>query len=95
MAANTITNLLRPGRVVMLTEGLNIFRVPMPKGLVGVALNDSNIRQETQCNVVALSGPDGMRIPPDPLVPMAAQDEIILIGTIDAERVFMEKYPPA
>ncbi|SBV98982.1 TrkA-N domain-containing protein [uncultured delta proteobacterium] len=95
MAANTITTLLRPGRVVMLTEGLNIFRVAMPAPLVGLPLKDSNIRQDTQCNVVALSGADGMRVSLDPTVPLNKDDEIILIGTADAERAFMEKYPPA
>ena len=95
MAANTITNLLRPGRIVMLTEGLNIFRVPMPASLVGTALVNSNIRHNTHCNVVALSGPDGMRISLDPCEPLHQEDELILIGTVDAERAFMEKYPPA
>lgn len=95
MAANTITNLLRPGRVVMLTAGLNIFRVALPKTLVGIPLKDSNIRRDTQCNVVALSSADGMRIPPDPNEPLAPGEEIVLIGTAEAERAFMEKYPPA
>jgi Trk K+ transport system NAD-binding subunit len=95
MAANTITNLLRPGRVVMLTEGLNIFRVNMPASLVGIPLKDSNIRRDTQCNVVALSGADGMRVSLDPSEPLNQGDEIVLIGTADAERAFMGKYPPA
>ena len=95
MAANSITNLLRPGRIVMLTEGLNIFRVPMPVPLAGTPLKGSNIRQDTCCNVVALSGPDGMRVSLDPSELLHLEDEIILIGTVDAERAFMEKYPPA
>ena len=95
MAANTITNLLRPGRVIMLTEGLNLFRVSMPKALIGVSLKDSNIRLDTHCNVVAVSGPDGMHISPDPAEPLTGEDELVLIGTADAERAFMEKYPPA
>ncbi|GHV53426.1 potassium transporter [Deltaproteobacteria bacterium] len=93
MAANTITNLLRPGRVVMLTEGLNIFRVMMPKNLVGVALKDSNIRRETKCNVVAVSGESGLSVSPDPSVPLRENDEIILIGSAEAERAFIEAYP--
>lgn len=95
MAANTVTNLLRPGRIVMLTAGLNIFRVGMPKSLAGIPLKDSNIRRDTRCNVVALSSADGMRIPPDPHEPLAPDEEIVLIGTADAERAFMEKYSPA
>ena len=41
MTATTIINLLRPGRVFMLTEGLNIFRINAPASLVGVTLIDS------------------------------------------------------
>ena len=93
MGANVITNLLRPGRVTMLTEGLNIFRIPTPKSLDGVSLRDSRIRVDTQCNVVAVNTSDGMKIPPDPNVPLSAVDELILIGTVDAERAFMEKFP--
>ncbi len=33
MAASTIINLLSPGRVTILTEGLNIFRVTAPRPL--------------------------------------------------------------
>lgn len=94
MASNTITNLLRPGSVAMLTEGLNIFRVGTPETLVGVSLAESNIRKDTQCNVVAVASPGGTHIPPNPLDKLEASDEIILIGTADAEQAFMEKYPP-
>jgi Trk K+ transport system NAD-binding subunit len=93
MAANTITNLLRPGRVVMLTEGLNIFRVNTPKALIGVSLMDSNIRQDTRCNVVAVAAQDGIRISPNPADKLEGADELILIGTAEAELAFMEKYP--
>lgn len=92
MAANAITNLLRPGRVTMLTEGLNLFRVPLPKSLAGKSLMESAIRQETQCNVVAITSADGMRISPDPRVPLHVNDELVLIGTVTAERSFMEKF---
>lgn len=93
MAANTVTNLLRPGRVIMLTEGLNIFRVNTPKALVGVSLMESNLRHDTQCNVVAVASQDGMRISPNPTDKLDAADELILIGTAEAEHAFMEKYP--
>ena len=45
MAASTIINLLSPGRVTILTEGLNIFRVTAPPALVGLSLRDSRIRE--------------------------------------------------
>ena len=92
MGANVITNLLRPGRVTMLTEGLNIFRVATPKSLSGTLLKDSRIRIDTRCNVVAVNTAEGMKVPPDPDAPLADTDELILLGSVEAEQAFMEKY---
>ncbi|WP_337431069.1 NAD-binding protein [Bilophila sp.] len=93
MAASTIINLLSPGRVTILTEGLNIFRVTAPPALVGLCLRDSRIREKTDCNVVALKSQGVLRVPPDPNAPMKPDTVLVLIGTADAERRFMEHFP--
>ena len=54
MAANTILNLLKPGELLMLAEGLNIFRVVVPPSYVGKSLAESRIRTQTGCNVIAV-----------------------------------------
>lgn len=95
MAANTIVNLLSPDKVYMLSEGLNIFRIPMPPSLVGKNLRSGNIRQETQCNVVAMRRDDKMMINQDPDDPFQENDELIIIGSAEAENIFLEKYTPA
>jgi Trk K+ transport system NAD-binding subunit len=92
MAANTIINLLRPGRVYTLTEGLNIFRLATPGGLVGRSLMESGIRQETDCNVIAVRTNGKMVVPPDPAAALGPDDELILVGAAEAEKLFMEKY---
>jgi Trk K+ transport system NAD-binding subunit len=92
MAATTIVNLLRPGRVFMLTEGLNIFRVSAPASLVDVTLIDSGIRKDTECNVIAIRNNGSLTVPPNPQERIRAEDELILIGAADAERRFMQKY---
>lgn len=92
MAASTIINLLSPGRVTILTEGLNIFRVPAPAALVGLSLSKSRIRETTDCNVVALHTDGVLSVPPDPSVPMRADTVLVLIGSADAERRFMEQF---
>ena len=94
MASNSIVNLLSPDQVYMLTEGLNIFRRPMPESLVGKTLRDSNIRQDTQCNVVAMRRNDKMMVNQEPDDPFQAGDEIVLIGAVEAEKKFLDKYPP-
>ena len=92
LTANTVINLLMPGRVFMLTEGLNIFRVKAPASLVGVSLIDSGIRNATDCNVVAIRSDNELAVPPDPHAVIKADDELILIGTVDSERDFMAKF---
>ncbi len=92
MAANTITNVLTPDRVFMLTEGLNVFKVLVPKALVGINLRDSNIRRDTQCNVVAIRGKEKRFMAPDPAAPLEPGDELVLIGSVDAEKSFIERY---
>jgi len=93
LATNIITNVLTPGRVFALTEGLNVFRVKAPSSLMGVSLRDSHLRLDTQCNVVAVRSGAELHIPPDPARPLQDEDELILIGTVEAERAFMAKYP--
>lgn len=93
LVSNTVINLLNPGKVLMLSEGLNIFRAPVGLGLAGRTLKDSGIRDETGCSVVALRGPDGLSVNPDPALLLRSCDELILIGDSEAERRFLERYP--
>ncbi|MCL1985702.1 MAG: NAD-binding protein [Betaproteobacteria bacterium] len=93
LATSVIANILTPGRVFALTEGLNIFRINVPPMLVGVSLRDSNLRRNTQCNVVAVRSGKDLSLPPNPATPLLEGDELILIGTIEAEREFMAQYP--
>jgi Trk K+ transport system NAD-binding subunit len=92
MTSTAIINLLKPGRVFMLTEGLNIFRVGAPASLVGVNLIDSNIRGDTACNVIAVRNGSRLAVPPNPQERIRPDDELILIGAVEAERRFMQKY---
>lgn len=92
MTANTIINLLHPGRVFMLTEGLNIFRLAAPPSLVGKTLSESGIRKECDCNVIATLRNGSTHVPPDPNQPLQAGDELIIIGTSKAEETFMNRY---
>jgi len=93
LATNIIMNVLTPERVFALTEGLNIFRVKAPSALAGISLRDSNLRRDTQCNVVAVRSGEMLCIPPNPATPLREGDALILIGTVEAEREFMAKYP--
>lgn len=90
MAANMILNLLKPGELVMLAEGLNVFRVETHSSLVGKSLAESHIGRETGCNVIAVYDSGKMIINPEPSFRFGKDNEMIMIGTTDAERSFFK-----
>lgn len=92
LAANTILNLLKPDDVLMLAEGLNVFRAGMHASLVGKSLIDSQIRMQTGCSVIAINHDGEMISNPDPTVRFSEKDELIMIGTDDAEKRFLKQY---
>jgi voltage-gated potassium channel len=92
MGANAIYNVLERGDVVMLAEGLDIFRHPVPPALAGRPLARSGIREASGCSVVAIETAAGTRVNPPADEPLPADAELILIGTTDAERKFVERY---
>ncbi len=93
LAATTILNLLKPDDVLMLAEGLNVFRAGMHASLVGKSLIDSQIRIQTGCSVIAINHDGEMISNPDPSVRLSEKDELIMIGTDDAENQFLKRYP--
>jgi voltage-gated potassium channel len=92
MGANAIINVLEQDDVVMLAEGLDVFRYPAPPQLVGLPLLQSGIRERTGCSVVAIEAGGELMINPPPEAPIIAGSELILIGTTDGERRFIELY---
>lgn len=92
MGANAVFNILEKDDVVMLAEGLDVFRYPAPPSLVGRPLAESGIREATGCSVVAIETGSGLMINPPPEAPIVAGAELILIGTTDGERRFVQLY---
>ncbi|MBW1783584.1 MAG: NAD-binding protein [Deltaproteobacteria bacterium] len=92
LAANTILNLLKPDEVLMLAEGLNVFRVGVHSSLIGKSLAESQIRLQTGCNVIATNQDGKMVINPDPSVCLHENNELIIIGTDEAEKQFFKIY---
>jgi Trk K+ transport system NAD-binding subunit len=92
MGSNRIINILKPEEVLMLAEGLTVFKAAMPSLLTGKTLFGNNIREKTGCNVVAIQSGKQMNINPAPDVILERDDELILIGTAEAEKLFIEHY---
>ncbi|MDY0389782.1 MAG: NAD-binding protein [Desulfobulbus oligotrophicus] len=93
IVVNTIINILTPGKVLMVTEGLNIFRCPVHPQLVGKSILNSGIRESTGCSVIAVFHDGELHINPDPGMTLSAEDELLMIGTIFSEKAFAKKYP--
>ncbi len=92
LGANAILSILRPDELSMFTEGLNIFRSPVPSSLAGRSLIESKIRELSGCTIIAIKSGQEQEVSPDPASMLRKNDEIILIGTTENEAKFLKLY---
>lgn len=92
MGANAIFNILERNDIAIVAEGLNVFSVNTPPELVGKTLKKSNVRQHTGCNILSIKKDSKQIINPEPDYKIQDQSELVLIGTTDDEKKFMEVF---
>jgi Trk K+ transport system NAD-binding subunit len=92
MGANMIFNTLKQADVLMITEGLNIFKAFAQKALHGKTLIETNIRKITGCSVVAIISGEKTVVSPPPTLKIHEGDELIMAGSIEAERAYFEHF---
>jgi Trk K+ transport system NAD-binding subunit len=92
MGANAVFNLLHRSDVLLLAEGLDVFKVPVPASLAGKTLANSSLRKETGCSVIAIDTRNGAQVNPHPGATLPANGELILIGSVESERRFLDRY---
>lgn len=92
MGANALFNLLQRSDLLMIAEGLDVFKIEVPKELAGKTLAEANFRQTTNCSVIGIdAGGKTMTNPtPESIIPEIG--EIVLIGTPTAETEFIKRY---
>lgn len=90
MGANAIFNVLERDEVLMIAEGLNVFKMKTPQLLAGKSLRNTDIRRLTGCSIIAIQYNDEMIINPDPDTEIPADSEIVLIGSYEAEKNFVD-----
>ena len=61
---------------------------------MGKSLLDCNVREETGCSVVGVRRKDITVVNPQPDSVFQEEDELVVIGTVDSENKFLERYPP-
>lgn len=88
MGVNRILNILKPDEILMLAEGLNVFKAHVPASFTGKTLAENQIRRSTGCNVIAISSGDSFHVNPAPSVELKENEELILIGAAEAEKEF-------
>lgn len=92
MGANTIYNLLKKSDILMVAEGLDLLKIKVPEQLVDKSIATSCIRQLTGCTIIALQQKGKLIVNPEPGSILNKDDDIILIGTPEAENSFFKKF---
>jgi Trk K+ transport system NAD-binding subunit len=92
LAAGMIFNLLRPHGLQILAEGLNLFQQSVSSQFVGRPLADCPIRATTGCNLVAVDSGGQAHINPEPSYRFAPDDELFLVGSDEAQRLYLETF---
>ncbi len=92
IGANIFFNLLRKGNILMVAEGLNVIRIPVPDGLIGKSLMESQIREKSGCSVIAIRKNEETIRNPSPTHEFSKGEDLVLIGTVEAEETFFEEF---
>ncbi len=93
LGASAVWNALGENDTLVVTEGLEVFRVPVPERLVGRSLAESGIRAATGCTVVAVSDDGVLTHAFDPDAPLRPHSGLVLIGDEAAVRRFHDRHP--
>jgi len=92
MGADMVMNLLHHGSILVVAAGLDVFRKRVPEALEGRTILESQIREQTGCSIIALDSAAGMRVSPDPTEVLTADNEMLLIGSVESEQVFLDLF---
>jgi len=96
MGANIIFNLLKHSDILMVAEGLNVFRIELPPSLENKLLVESEIRGRTGCSVISIQrevdGHDVHLVHFESSEVLQKGDELVLIGDIESEEAFIKTY---
>jgi K+/H+ antiporter YhaU regulatory subunit KhtT len=92
VGSNAIFNYLSNEQTLLLVEGLNIFRTPVPAALVGQTLAASGIRNRTGCSVAAVDLDGDLAINPSPDLVLTEKAELVVIGDHEGEKRFLRAF---
>lgn len=93
MGSNALFNLLQRSDLLMVAEGLDVFKVPIPDELAGKTLTEANIRQRTRCSVIGIDNQKETITNPGPDTVLPEGAEMVLIGEPTGESEFLRLFP--
>lgn len=88
LGAGTIFQLLRPNEVSLFSEGLIVLNRRAGLDLAGKTIMQSGIREKTGFSIIAFRRDDRLTVSPDPETEISENDELIVIGTTENEKLF-------
>src|SRR5690625_2389999 len=94
IGATTIWNTLGLRHRVVLSEGVELFTVPIPRRLRHRELRDPKVFEETGCRIVAITDSEHSQILAQDTIPTSDDYHLLVIGNRHDERRFGERYPP-
>jgi voltage-gated potassium channel len=94
LGANNIFNLSKRGSILMISEGVDVFRVKIPQALVNKTIKYASIREQCGCSVIGISTNRTMMINPYVETALPADGEMVLIGSVESEERFFRRYRP-
>jgi Trk K+ transport system NAD-binding subunit len=95
LGVDSILAALLGNDLVVLGEGVHLFRIPLPGALAGVSLVDSAIGARTGLNVIAIERPDSDSFQPAPGDRLQAADTLVVVGSAEQRQAFAGLWPGA
>jgi voltage-gated potassium channel len=82
-----IWNWFRPQDTLLVSEHLEVFKVPVPAAMAGRSIDQACVGDRTGCAVIAVEMDGEVRTHPDPSAPLPGEASLILLGDdLDQER---------
>lgn len=93
LGASLVWNAIGVDDTLVVTEGLEVFRTPVPPAIAGMTIVESNIRETTGCTVVAVSRGDEVTVNPPIDFVLPSDGEIVVIADPESQERFANRFP--
>ena len=93
LAVQSLLGMLRGTAATIVGEGIDLISEPVPRSLVGRSIAESDIREKSGLNVVAIRREEGGVVElPSPGTQLTADGELVMFGTTAQHHAFREAF---